>query len=84
MIKTDKQFRKFIKEKKKKEDFVNDLKDKIIGMKVEKAEAIANKKGIWLRTMKKDGICFIGIADFRTDRINLVVEDGKIVETDIG
>ncbi len=77
-------FKNFIKTKKKIEDNVNSLKDKIIGMTSEDAQNLASEKCIHLRIMKRDGKSLIGTRDLRMDRINLTVENNIIVETKVG
>lgn len=57
---------------------------KIIGMRYNDACAEADKSGFSLRVYKMDGRHRICTRDYRTDRINVNVEDGKIVDTHVG
>jgi hypothetical protein len=52
--------------------------EELIGKTVE--EAKAEHPAMRIRVMKLDGKGQIGTADYRTDRINVAVEDGIITE----
>ena len=51
---------------------------KIIGMSVKRAETLLKKHGFILRVMERDGEHFVGTCEMRTNRVNVVVENGKI------
>jgi hypothetical protein len=53
--------------------------DKIIGLDVDQARYILQQHGMWLRVMQKDGEHLMGTCDFRSDRLNVAVEDGKVI-----
>lgn len=36
------------------------------------------------RIVHKDGKDFMGTCDFRTDRVNLAINEGKVIRADIG
>lgn len=52
----------------------------IIGKNINEARGIATSKGLTIRVMEEDGESYVGTCDFRPDRINVVVKEGKVVE----
>jgi hypothetical protein len=50
-----------------------------IGMTVLEAEAEAAKEGYDIRVVGRDGECFDRTADLRDDRINVLVENSRVV-----
>jgi hypothetical protein len=63
-----------------KKKFVNPL----MGRTEKWAEEWALKNGFSLRVTQRDDKFFICTRDFRTDRVNIKVKNGKVFETDIG
>jgi hypothetical protein len=51
----------------------------IVGMEKEKALVLIKESGFRPRILREDGQSFIGAQDFRLDRINLFIEDGKVL-----
>ena len=58
--------------------------NEIIGKTEKEAEEIAKEEGMHLRLMRKDKKSFCGTCDFRTDRINIEVEEDKISDAYVG
>ena len=59
------------------------LKD-LIGMKEAKAIQTLGDLGVKIRIVSRDGVKFIITADFKTDRVNLAIENGKVAKADVG
>jgi len=55
-----------------------------IGLKLDYANKLAEKEGLTIRLVKKDGIPFIIARDYHLDRINFTVENDKVVGAHIG
>lgn len=51
----------------------------LIGMEKQKALVLIKESGFRPRILREDGQSFIGAQDFRLDRINLFIEDGKVL-----
>lgn len=51
----------------------------IVGMEKHKALVLIKESGFRPRILREDGQSFIGTQDFRLDRINLFIEDGKVL-----
>lgn len=56
----------------------------IIGMSEKEAINTINNKGYQSRVWMTNGKGCIVTADYRSDRLNLTIEDGKIVAAEIG
>lgn len=56
----------------------------VIGKGEKEAVSFLNGNGFSTRITCRDGNYFICTRDFRTDRINLTIEDGKVKEIKIG
>jgi hypothetical protein len=56
----------------------------LIGMNVVEAEALAKSKGFISRITERDGESFIVTMDYRTNRVNLIVENDIITKTFVG
>ncbi len=54
------------------------VSDSIIGLDITDAEHIAQKKGLLIRPMCVDGQELLGTCDFRPNRLNIEVNDGKV------
>ena len=52
----------------------------IIGKIEKEAEKYLNKQGKKIRVTKRDGKPYLGTMDYRPERINVVVESGKIIQ----
>ena len=53
--------------------------DYLIGKSV---KGLKKPKGYTVRVVKEDGVWYMVTMDFRTDRINVIVENGIITEID--
>lgn len=56
----------------------------LIGLTKEDAKDLAEKHGFTIRVMHEDGESFMGTMDYRTDRVNLSVNGGKVTEAKVG
>jgi hypothetical protein len=56
----------------------------LVGLEVAAAEAEAKQAGYRVRTARLDGKAQIVTQDYRTDRINLHVEAGRVVAAYLG
>lgn len=52
----------------------------LVGKKVERAQMMAQSAGKRVRVMRRDGQQLVGTTDVDANRINVAVEQGKIVE----
>lgn len=52
--------------------------DGLIGMTIEEASAAAIDRGLTLRVMRQDGEDLMGTADFRPNRVNVEVTEGRV------
>jgi hypothetical protein len=50
----------------------------IVGLTPDEAEAAAADQGWTIRVVAQDGERFIVTEDYNTNRVNLVVQDGKV------
>lgn len=57
---------------------------KYIGLTEAKAVVAIQKVGMLARITQRDDKSFIGTCDFRINRVNLVIKEGKVVEANIG
>jgi hypothetical protein len=55
-----------------------------IGLSESDAEALAADKDQTVRIAGRDGECFALTMDYRSDRVNLYLEDGAVVAATIG
>eukprot|EP01035_Chromulina_nebulosa_P014739 gene14739-19495_t len=51
----------------------------IVGMEKQKALVLIKESGFRPRILIEDGQSFVGTQDYREDRINLFIEDGKVL-----
>lgn len=56
----------------------------VIGMDKQAAIDLINGQGLKVRVRSEDGQAFMGTADYRMDRINLHIEDGKVTKANRG
>jgi cyanophycinase-like exopeptidase len=56
----------------------------VVGMTENEATAALMAAGFTARVMSVDGKSLVGTADFRTDRANLALRDGKVTKVSIG
>jgi hypothetical protein len=52
---------------------------RLVGLSEADAGAHLEALGLALRVMAEDGLALLGTMDFRTDRVNVAVEDGRVV-----
>lgn len=55
-----------------------------VGMTESEAIEAIQKIGLKARITERDGKSFMGTCDFRLDRINLIIKEGKVIETNVG
>jgi len=58
--------------------------EEFIGLTLEEALKLASSKKLKFRVVKEDSKVFVGSYDFFTDRVNVEIEKGKIVQAGIG
>lgn len=56
----------------------------VVGKTKEVAEDLCKKAGLRMRVVNENGTPRIVTADYRTDRVNVTVVDGKVTKADIG
>lgn len=52
----------------------------LVGLKLEEAKKIADSNRIIIRIMQEDGVDQIGTCEFRSNRINVAIQNGIISE----
>lgn len=57
---------------------IKSVSDSIIGLDIVDAEYMAKKKGLLIRPMCVDGQELLGTCDYRPNRLNIEVNDGKV------
>jgi hypothetical protein len=77
-------FWKFCGYSTRKEDDTDKFVESLIGMDESEAKGKIAEKDLCCRIRQRDGEDFIGTADFRTDRINFWVKDGKVIKAYVG
>lgn len=60
------------------------IDQEVIGMEKQAAIDLIKGQGLKCRVRSEDGESFIGTCDYRMDRINLHIEDGKVVKANRG
>jgi hypothetical protein len=63
---------------------VNNPCNKYIGLSEEDAQQQIKADGLCSRIMGRDGESYFGTCDFRLDRVNLIISDGRIITADLG
>lgn len=53
--------------------------DLLVGLSEKVAERLSEQQGCGFRILERDGESMIGTADYRPDRVNVAVRDGKVV-----
>jgi hypothetical protein len=56
----------------------------VIGKTVDEAKALCESANMRLRITRTDGVAHIVTMDYRTDRVNVHVENGKVTKATIG
>jgi len=56
----------------------------VVGKTVQQAEGDLVAQGYTVRVVQEDGKSFAMTAEFKLDRINLIVENGLVVRTYVG
>jgi hypothetical protein len=59
------------------------IKD-VIGLSEQEAHELCAHAGYKTRIRSKDGVSIMGTCDFRRDRVNLVIENDKVIGASIG
>lgn len=62
----------------------NDLLPRLIGMIEKDAYQLISNAGFFPRITKRDNKAYICTRDYRTDRINLEIENDIVVKADVG
>jgi hypothetical protein len=57
---------------------------KLVGMEETEAETTIKDAKLSVRIKEQDGEAMMGTMDVRDDRVNLKIENGKVVSADIG
>ena len=60
------------------------IEQDVIGMEKEAAIDLCKNQGVKVRVRSEDGQSFMGTADYRMDRINIHIQDGKVVKATRG
>lgn len=60
------------------------LEQEVIGMEKQAAIDLITGQGVKCRVRSEDGQSFMGTADYRMDRINLHIQDGKVIKANRG
>jgi len=58
--------------------------EKLVGLTEDEATKVATGNGWTVRVAERDGESFMLTADYRTDRVNLTVRDGKVTAVTVG
>lgn len=58
--------------------------DAFVGLSAKEAKALARDQGQTTRVAGRDGECFALTLDYRSDRVNLYLEQGVVVAATIG
>ncbi len=61
-----------------------ELAKEIVGKEKEEAKKLIEENGFIHRIGKEDGIAYAGTCDFRFDRINLYIEKGIVIKSEVG
>lgn len=56
----------------------------VIGLNEDDAKRAITGQSLRSRVIKRNGVSLVGTRDYRVDRINLTIQDGKVVKADIG
>jgi hypothetical protein len=56
----------------------------VVGKTVDEAKQLCEQAGFQLRLTMEDGKAYICTRDYRTDRVNVHVENGKVTKATIG
>lgn len=60
------------------------LAESLVGLTEEDAMVKIAESGLRTRLRSKDGQSFMGTCDYRMDRVNLHIENGKVTKASIG
>lgn len=60
------------------------IEQEVIGMEKQAAIDLIKSQGLKARVRSEDGQSFVGTMDYRLDRINLHIQDGKVVKASKG
>lgn len=60
------------------------IEEEVIGMEKQAAIDLCKSKGVKVRVRSEDGQAFMGTCDYRMDRINLHITDGKVTSATRG
>lgn len=57
---------------------------KLVGLTEEDAKTKITAAGLKCRVRNRDGQAFVGTCDYRMDRVNLSITDGKVTSASLG
>lgn len=60
------------------------IDEEVIGMEKQAAIDLIKSRGLKVRVRSEDGEAFMGTCDYRPERINLHITDGKVTSTTRG
>jgi len=60
------------------------IEQEVIGMEKQAAIDLIKSQGLKVRVRSEDGQAFVGTCDYRLDRINLSIENGKVIKASKG
>lgn len=60
------------------------IEQEIIGMEKQAALKVLKEQGLQIRIVSEDGKSFRGTCEYRLDRVNLYIENGKVVKASKG
>lgn len=59
-------------------------KNDLIGLSEDDAKKLSNHNGMKIRVIERDGESFVSTLEFRPDRYNVSIKDGKVTYVGIG
>ena len=59
-------------------EFGRKFAESLVGMEVEEARKLAEDNGMLIRVCQEDGLIYAGTCDFRPNRVNIIVSEGKV------
>ena len=60
------------------------IANQMIGMTIDEATSLAEGSQLIVRIVEQDGESFMVTMDFRTNRVNLVIENGVVTRVSVG
>jgi hypothetical protein len=63
---------------------VDDVANQVLNLSEKEAMDIISNAGFTSRLVERDGVRFMGVRNFRANRINLTVANGVVIKTTVG